>query len=138
MATAISIQTTVNAGRSKAWTCMTRPEHITQWNFASPEWWCPSASMELVVGGKFSWRMEAKDGSMGFDFGGTITAFEDGNSLEYELEDGRKVQIEFKEVNGQTTIMETFEPEDQNPIEMQRAGWQAILDNFKKHCESFE
>ena len=71
MATAISIQTTVNAGRSKAWTCMTRPEHITQWNFASPEWCCPSASMELVVGGKFSWRMEAKDGIMGFDFGGT-------------------------------------------------------------------
>src|SRR5690606_39528824 len=95
-------------------------------------------TMELVVGGKFSWRIEAKDGSMGFYFGGTITAFEDGNSLEYELEDGRNVQIEFKEVNGQTTIMETFEPEDQNLIEMQRAGWQAILDNFKKHCESME
>lgn len=132
----IDIEITVNAPIQKVWDCWTQPKHITQWNFASDEWCCPKANNELVEGSKFSWRMEAKDGSMGFDFIGTYTDIQPIKSIKYSIEDGRSVIISFEEVNGGVRVQESFEAEGTNSDEMQRAGWQAILINFKKHVES--
>jgi uncharacterized protein YndB with AHSA1/START domain len=107
-----------------------------QWNNASDDWHTPSATSDLKEGGKFTSRMEAKDGSFGFDFGGTFTKVVPQKNLEYVIGDGRKVSVKFEEQDGKILITETFEAEGQNPIEMQQQGWQAILDNFKKYTES--
>ena len=134
--TVITVQTTVHAPIGKAWEMWTQPKHITNWNFASDEWHSPSAENNLRPGGKFNYRMEAKDGSMGFDFSGTYTVINENKNLEYILDDGRNVQVHFSEVDGGVFVMENFEAENTNPAEMQKNGWQAILDNFKKYVEA--
>ncbi len=132
----ITVEITVNAPTARVWQCWTEPEHITHWAFASDDWEAPSATNDVRVGGAFSTRMQAKDGSAGFDLGGTYTAVEPEKLLAYTMNDGRTVSVEFIEANGTTRIVETFEMETVNSEEMQRAGWQAILVNFKKYSES--
>ncbi|MFT2007113.1 SRPBCC domain-containing protein [Pontibacter sp. 13R65] len=134
--TSITIGATIQAPVEKVWRFWTSPEHITQWNNASDEWHTPWAENDVQVGGRFTSRMEAKDGSMGFDFKGTYTAVKEHQLLEYSLEDGRKVQVQFSANDHETSITETFDAEQTHPLEMQRAGWQAILDNFKNYVES--
>ncbi len=134
--TVITVQATVNASLEKAWEMWTLPEHITNWNFASDDWHSPRAENDLRPGGKFNYRMEAKDGSMGFDFTGTFTEVNKNKNLEYTMDDGRNVQVHFSEVDGGTFVMENFEAEKMNPLEMQKNGWQAILNNFKKYVEA--
>jgi uncharacterized protein YndB with AHSA1/START domain len=137
MSETVTVSAVVNAPLETAWNAWTTPEHITQWNFASPDWACPTATNDVRPGGAFSWRMEAKDGSMGFDFGGTYTDVVPHERLEYALGDERTVQVQFERVGeNQTRVTESFTAESQNPVEMQRAGWQAILDNYKRHTES--
>lgn len=134
--TIITVQTIVNAPIEKVWEAWTNPEDIMNWNFASPEWCCPIAENDLRAGGKFSYRMEAKDGSMGFDFWGIYDKVVDNQQIEYAMGDGRKASIHFSATDGKTKIVENFEAESTNSIELQRSGWQAILDNFKKYSES--
>ena len=131
----VTVEIKINASLDKVWECWTSPEHIINWNFASDDWCCPSATNVLQHGKKFSWRMEAKDGSMGFDFTGTYDKIEERNSIEYHLDDGRKVLINFSKADDIVKLVETFETEDIHTIEQQRAGWQAILGNFKKYVE---
>lgn len=132
----ITIEATVNTPVEKAWEYFTKPEHITKWNFASDDWHCPSAENDLRPGGSFSSRMEAKDGSFGFDFGGVYDVVETNKVIEYTLGDGRKVKIDFAGEDGTTTIATVFEAEGTNPVEMQKTGWQMILNNYKKYAES--
>ncbi|MEO8516885.1 MAG: SRPBCC family protein [Flavobacterium sp.] len=132
----ITVATTVNTPVEKAWEFWTKPEHITQWNNASEDWHSPKAENDLRKDGKFNFRMEAKDGSMGFDFNGIYTNIITNKSIEYAIEDGRKVSIDFNSNGQTTTITETFEAEDVNSIELQKNGWQAILNNFKKYIEA--
>ena len=134
--TNITIETTVNAPVEKVWEYWSKPEHITKWCSATDEWHTPRADNDLRVGGSFSSRMEAKDGSMGFDFGGVYDAVEENKNIEYTMADGRKVKIDFTSSGNETSIVESFDAESTNPVEMQRAGWQAILDNFKKYTEA--
>ncbi len=131
----ITIEALVSAPVDQAWTLWNDPEHVVQWNAASPDWHSPAAENDLREGGTFSYRMEARDGSMGFDFGGTYTEVRPGASLAYTLGDGRKVRVEFLPEGARTRIRESFDPESQNPPEMQQAGWQAILDNFAAYAE---
>ncbi|MFY0653633.1 MAG: SRPBCC family protein [Cyclobacteriaceae bacterium] len=131
----ITVKATVKLPIKEVWKLWTTPEDITQWNFASDDWCAPSAVNDLNVEGAFSYRMESKDGEMGFDFRGNYTKVEPFTLIEYEIEDGRKVSISFSENNDETLVTETFELEDQNPAEMQKNGWQAILDNFKAYAE---
>lgn len=131
----ITIQNTINASIDKVWDFWTTPEHITKWSFASPDWHTPHAENDLREGGKFSSTMAAKDGSMSFDFGGEYTLVEKNKAIEYILGDGRKVKISFTETPSGVEIIQSFDPETQNPEEMQRGGWQAILDNFKSYVE---
>tara|TARA_R110002096_G_scaffold221459_2_gene410294 strand:- start:1090 stop:1530 length:441 start_codon:yes stop_codon:yes gene_type:complete len=132
----IKITATVNSDINNVWKTWTEPEHIRNWNNASPDWHTPRAENDLRKGGKFSTRMEAKDGSMGFDFGGTYDEVVLNRNIKYTLDDGRKVDIDFVETNDGISITEIFEPETQNPEDMQRQGWQTILSNFKKYVES--
>lgn len=134
-ATTITIETTVNAPVEKVWDAWTKPEHITQWSFASEDWHTPWAKNDLRKGGNFSSRMEAKDGSMGFEFGGVYDAVTTNKHIAYTMGDGRKVDIQFTPQDDATKIVQSFEAETQNSIEMQRGGWQAILNNFKKYAE---
>jgi uncharacterized protein YndB with AHSA1/START domain len=134
--TKITVEATVNAPIDTVWRCWTEPEHIMQWNSASPDWHTPSATVDLKEGGTFTSRMEAKDGSMGFDFGGTYTKVMEHKQIDYVMGDGRTVSITFDSHGGHTHISETFDAESENPIEMQQAGWQSILDNFKMYVES--
>jgi uncharacterized protein YndB with AHSA1/START domain len=134
--TMLTISTTVNAPADKVWEYWNNPEHITQWGRATDDWITPRAENDLRVGGKFLYRMEAKDGSMGFDFGGVYDEVSDLQYIEYTIGDGRKVKISFTADGPSTQIVENFEPESTNPLEMQQAGWQAILDNFKKYTEA--
>ena len=117
------------------WENWTEPQHITKWNNASDDWHTPHAENDLRVGGKFLSRMEAKDGSFGFDFEGIYDEIRTMKYIEYHLEDGRQVKIHFISDDHSTKVIETFDAETINPIEMQRQGWQAILDNFKKYTE---
>ncbi|MHA4847484.1 SRPBCC family protein [Flavitalea antarctica] len=133
---AITIRTTVNAPVEKVWEAWSKPEHITKWNSASDDWHTPRAENDLRAGGKFSSRMEAKDGSWGFDFEGVYDNVEDFKVIEYTMPDGRKVNVTFTGNGNTTEVVETFDPESENSIEMQRDGWQAILNNFKKYTES--
>ena len=134
--TSVTVEATVQAPVEKVWQYWTGPEHITKWNNASDDWHTPSAENDLRVGGKFSSRMEAKDGSMGFDFGGVYDKVKTNELIANTLGDGRKMSVHFKSEGDTTKVMETFEAEDEHSIEMQRVGWQAILDNFKKYTES--
>lgn len=132
----ITIETTVHAPIEQVWKAWTTPEHIVQWNAASDDWHTPRAENDLRVGGTFKSRMEAKDGSMGFDFEGAYTAVRDQELIAYKMADGRKVEVTFQQVGGSVQVVETFDPETVHPIEMQREGWQSILNAFKRHTES--
>jgi uncharacterized protein YndB with AHSA1/START domain len=134
--TAITIETTINAPVEKVWKFWTLPEHITKWNNASDDWHTPKAENDLRTGGKFAARMEAKDGSFGFDFGGVYDDVKTNELIKYTLGDGRKVAVHFIPNGNETKVTETFEAESTNSIEMQRGGWQAILNNFKKYVEA--
>jgi uncharacterized protein YndB with AHSA1/START domain len=134
---AITVNTTINAPVEKVWELWTLPQHITRWNNASDDWHTPHAENDLRVGGKFLSRMAARDGSVSFDFTGTYTRVDNHRKIDYTLTDGRKVSVTFEPGTNQTTISETFDAETIHPVEMQRAGWQAILDNFKKYVELF-
>lgn len=131
----ITVQNTINASINKVWKFWTLPEHITKWSFASPDWHTPYAENDLREGGKFKSTMAAKDGSMSFDFEGEYTLVKTNEAIEYVMADGRKVEISFSETPDGIEIIESFDPETQNPEEMQRGGWQAILDNFKSYVE---
>jgi uncharacterized protein YndB with AHSA1/START domain len=131
----IRIEATVSAPSTKVWSAWTQPEHITQWNFASPDWHCPKASNDLKVGGKFTSRMEAKDGSFGFDFEGIYDEVVDQKKIVYSMADGRKVTTTFEPQGNNTKVVTVFDQESENPEELQRNGWQAILNNFKNHAE---
>ena len=132
----LTVKNTINAPLAKVWDSWTKPEHITQWCFASDDWHTPTATSDLRSGGAFSSRMEAKDGSMGFDFGGTYTEVRNHEYIESLLGDGRTTKVHFSVDGDKTIVTESFEAESTNPIEMQQAGWQAILDNFKKYTEA--
>jgi len=132
----ITIETTVKVPVAKVWEYWTKPEHIIKWNNASDDWHTTKAESDLREGGKFSSRMEAKDGSFGFDFGGVYDKVKENELIEYTIGDGRKVKITFTNNGTETKIVETFEAENTNSIEMQKGGWQAILDNFKKYTET--
>jgi uncharacterized protein YndB with AHSA1/START domain len=132
----VTVETTVQKPVAAVWTYWTEPRHITQWSFATDEWHAPSAENDLRAGGKFVTRMEAKDGSFGFDFSGSYDEVRTNESLAYTLDDGRKVTVEFLSEGDATKIVQTFDAEATNPVEMQQAGWQAFLNNFKKYSES--
>ncbi len=134
--TSVTIEATVNAPVEKVWNFWTSPEHITKWNSASEDWHTPSAENDLRTGGKFSSRMEARDGSFGFDFGGVYDEVKTHEVIAYTLGDDRKVKITFSPEGNGTKVVETFEAESQNPVDFQTSGWQAILDNFKKYTEN--
>lgn len=134
--TVITVENTINAPVEKVWETWTKPEHITQWCNASDDWHAPKAENDVRVGGSFNTRMEAKDGSFGFDFGGVYDAVRNNEYIEYTMGDGRKVQISFTPQGNETKLVESFEAESENPIEMQKGGWQAILNNFKKYTEA--
>jgi len=131
----ITVENTIKAPVEKVWEFWTKPEHITKWNNASDDWHTPHAENDLREGGKFSARMEARDGSMGFDFGGVYDVVKSHERIEYTIGDGRKVRVRFTDEGNETKVVETFEAEGTHSIEMQRGGWQAILDNFKKYTE---
>lgn len=132
----ITVETIINAPVSTVWERWTKPEHIMKWAFASNDWEAPAAENDLRVGGKFNITMAAKDKSASFDFTGTYTNVQNHERIEYTMDDGRQVQVEFAERPDGIHVTETFDPEQQNPEEMQRSGWQAILDNFKKYVEA--
>lgn len=134
--TAITVETIVLAPVEKVWAYWSEPKYITQWNHASDEWHAPYADNDLRKDGKFKTTMAAKDGSFSFDFEGVYSNVQLHKIIEYGLADGRKVKIEFIANGNETKVVETFDAENDNPIEMQRGGWQAILDNFKKYTET--
>jgi uncharacterized protein YndB with AHSA1/START domain len=131
----ITVSVKIKAPLEKVWEFWTSPEHITHWNFASDDWECPSAEGTLEVGARFRSRMSAKDGSEGFDFGGIYTEVVPHQTLAYVMDDGRTVRVDFSEQDGLATVTEVFDPETENTIELQQAGWQAILNNFKQYAE---
>ena len=131
----ITVQCIVDAPIETVWNCWTSPGHITKWNNASDDWHTPYAENDLQVGGKFKSTMASKDGTMSFDFEGEYTQVENHSLIEYKIADGRKVDVYFVNLENGVEIIESFEPENQNPEEMQRGGWQAILNNFKKYVE---
>lgn len=131
----ITVEAIVNASPEKVWSYWTEPKHIMNWNNASPDWHTPAAENDPRTGGKFKSTMAARDGSMSFDFEGVYDEVVPQKSIAYSLGDGRKVKIIFATQGNAVKVTETFDPEEQNPIEMQRGGWQAIIDNFKKYTE---
>ena len=134
--TLITVQASINEPIEKVWEYFTLPQHITQWNQAADTWHSPKATNDLKVGGKFNYRMEAKDGSFGFDFEGIYDTIKINELIEYTLGDGRKVSLEFTSNGKETKVVENFEPENENPHDLQQGGWQAILNNFKKYVET--
>jgi uncharacterized protein YndB with AHSA1/START domain len=136
MSNKITVQTLVGANMAKVWQTWNVPEDITMWCFASDDWYAPFAENDLRVGGKFVTTMSAKDGSESFDFSGVYTTIEENKKISYTLDDSRTVEIIFEETDGGVLVTETFEMENENTEELQRAGWQAILENFKKHAEN--
>lgn len=131
----ITVQTLVAAPLPQVWSFYTSPEHIVQWNAASDDWHTTTATVDLRVGGEFSSRMEAKDGSFGFDFAGTYTKVIEHSLLEYAFGD-RTASVAFQETKDGVRVTVTFDAENEHPADMQQQGWQAILDNFKRHVES--
>lgn len=134
--TQITVSTLVEAPLETIWECWTNPEHIMEWNHASDDWHCPAATNDIRVGGTFSFTMAANDGSVSFDFEGTYTDVIEKEHIEYSLDDNRHISVHFEEENWNIRITEIFDAEDKNPIEMQKNGWQAILDNFRDYTES--
>ena len=135
--TPITVETTLRASIDAVWLAWNTPADIVQWNAASDDWHTTASDVDLREGGRFSARMEAKDGSFGFDFGGTYVAIDPGKHLQYQLDDARQVHIDFIDHgDGRVTVRETFDAEGTHTREQQREGWQAILDNFKRHVEA--
>jgi uncharacterized protein YndB with AHSA1/START domain len=132
----ITIETVVNASLARVWKAWNTPEDIKRWNAAQDDWHTTQSSVDLREGGRFMSRMEAKDGSMGFDFEGTYTRVVPQQAIEYRMSDGREVQTQFVEQADGVLVRSTFDTDSENPAEMQRAGWQAILDNFRRYAES--
>lgn len=131
----ITVSAHVAADKQKVWDYYTQPQHITQWNFADKSWHCPTASNDLTIGGKYIARMEAKDGSFGFDFEAVYTEINHGNSFTYEF-GGRYATVVFSSLGTGVEVTITFDPETENAIELQQEGWQAILNNFKTYTEN--
>ena len=134
--TKVTIEAMINSNTNKVWDYYTQPEHITKWNFASDDWQCPTATNDLRKGGKYFARMEAKDGSYGFDFGAIYDEVIDQKKITYTLGDGRQATTTFENLGDTTKVTKVFDAEGTNPVGMQRQGWLAILNNFKKHVES--
>lgn len=134
--TIITVAATVQAPIDKIWTAWNEPQHVTQWNSASPDWHTPTAENDLREGGSFKYRMEAKDGSFGFDFEGVYDEVKPNELISYTMSDGRKVSTTFKTSGDVIAVTTRFDAENENPADMQQAGWQAILDNFKKYVEA--
>ena len=134
--TRITVSTTVAAPRELVWNLWTDPAHVVQWNNASDDWHTPKAENDLREGGRFTYTMAARDGSMSFDFGGEFTKVAPHDLLQFVLDDDRQVEVQFKDSGEGTEVVETFEAENMNSLELQEQGWQAILDNFRKHVES--
>ena len=132
----ITVETLVNAAPDRVWDAWNTPEDIRAWNSASEDWHTTESTVDLREGGTFRSRMEAKDGSEGFDFEGTYTRVVPGRAIEYRMSDGREVTVEFAEAPGGVRVRETFDAEDEFPPEFQRQGWQAILDNFGRHVQA--
>lgn len=131
----ITVQAIIDANNKKVWDYYTNPKHIIHWNFADPSWHCPTAENDMRVGGTYKARMEAKDGSYGFDFEAIYSEVNEGKNFTYEF-GGRTAVVQFNDLGNQTEVVVTFDPETQNPIEMQKNGWQAILNNFKNYTEN--
>jgi uncharacterized protein YndB with AHSA1/START domain len=131
----ITVEAIIEAPIETVWNFWTKPEHVMHWNFASKDWHCPKATSDFNIGGEFHYIMAAKDGSVAFDFCGTFTKIIDQSFIEIFLEDGRELNIQFESEGSSTKIIETFEPEEVNSMELQKQGWQAILDNFKTYAE---
>ena len=131
----ITVQSNIQAPVQKVWEFFTNPQHVINWNFAMPEWHCPSATNQLEVGGEFHYTMSARDNSMSFDFWGTYQKIEKEKNIQILLGDGRSMLVTFEMTDISTIITEKFEPEKENPVELQEAGWQIILDNFKRYIE---
>lgn len=134
--TRITVEATVNAPVEKVWACWNEPQHITKWAFASDDWHAPYSENDVRTGGKFKTTMAAKDGSFSFDFAGVYDNVVPNKVIEYTMPDGRQTSILFESNGNMTKITETFDAENENPVEMQREGWQAILNNFKKYTET--
>jgi len=134
--TKIRVSATIHVPVEKVWVLWTTPKHIIRWNYASDDWHTPKAENDLRVGGRFLSRMESKDGSQGFDFSGEYSRVALNKQIFYTLDDGREVKVSFDSTDNETTVTEAFEAEQMNTPELQREGWQAILNNFKKYAES--
>ncbi len=134
--TVITVEVIIDASVEQVWNYFTDPQHVTKWNAASSDWHTTNAENDLTIGGKFSYRMEAKDGSFGFDFWGIYDNIVLHKIIEYTLGDDRKVIVGFKNVNNTTEIIEKFDAETVNSVELQQSGWQAILNNFKAYVEA--
>lgn len=134
--TKVTVETTIQLSAPEVWDLWTNPDHITKWNFASDDWQCPKAENDLRPGGRFTSRMEAKDGSMGFDFSGIYNQVDPNRLITYTMDDRRNVTVKFSEERGQTKVTEIFETEGIHSVEEQKNGWQSILNNFKKYAES--
>ena len=132
----IKVDVLVNASLEDTWKCFTQPEHIVNWNAASEDWCCPSAHSDLKAGGSFSYRMEARDGSMGFDFSGKFNEVDFQRHILILLDDKRSLEVWFEAVDGGIRVTEEFEAENMNPVELHQQGWQAILDAYKNYCQS--
>jgi len=132
----IAVEALINAPVEKVWEFWTDPKHIIRWNYASADWHTTRAENNLKRGGRFLSRMEARDGSIGFDFSGTYEKVKQNEHIEYTLDDERKVNIFFKRDENSTRVKEIFEAENENPEELQHDGWQAILNNFKDYVEA--
>ncbi|NHM02450.1 SRPBCC domain-containing protein [Flavobacterium difficile] len=133
----ITVSTTIKSKTlAQVWEYFTNPKHVTNWNFASDDWHCPKAENQLEIGKSFAYTMAAKNGEMSFDFSGTYTEIEEHSKISYLLEDDRKIFVTFKETENGIEVVEKFDPETENSEELQQAGWQMILDNFKKYTEA--
>lgn len=135
-ANTITVEALIEADIQRVWACWTGPEHIVSWNFASADWHCPKAENDLRTGGKFCATMASKDGAMSFEFEGVYDEVVDGEIIAYTMPDGRKVKVAFTQKEGQTLVTETFDPENIHSPELQKTGWQAILNQFKTYVES--
>jgi len=139
----LTVYTRIKGSMEHVWNCFNQSEHINNWNFASDDWHCPKSQIDLKVGGEFSHTMAAKDGSFAFDLTGYFTEIEPYHLLRYnlggkEIEEPREVVVKFSSEDEFIYVEQSFTPENQNPLEMQQMGWQAILDNFKSYCEKTE
>lgn len=134
-ASKITVEVLIDADIGNAWKAFISPDSVTKWNFASDTWVCPKAGNDFREGGAFNYRMESRDGKAGFDFYGEYTSILEHRRIEYRLGDGREVLIEFEDRHGKTRVVERFDPESANSLELQKSGWQAILDNYKNYVE---